>query len=47
MTIKFPDIKKMHDYETNYHLTMNSERLGKLLTHYEVFKKVININGET
>ena len=43
MTIKFPDFKKMYDYETNFHLTMNSERLAKLICHYEIFKKVTKI----
>ena len=46
MTIKFPDFKKMYDYETNFHLTMNSERLAKLICHYEIFKKVQNVSGE-
>ena len=46
MTIKFPDFKKMYDYETNFHLTMNSERLAKLICHYEIFKKVTNISGD-
>jgi hypothetical protein len=46
MTIKFPDFKKMFDYETNFHLTMNSERLAKLICHYEIFKKVKNVSGD-
>jgi len=46
MTIKFPNFKKMYDYETNFHLTMNSERLAKLICHYEIFKKVKNVSGE-
>ena len=46
MTIKFPDFKKMYDYETNFHLTMNSDRFAKLICHYEIFKKVINVSGD-
>lgn len=46
MTIKFPDFKKMYDYETNFHLTMNSERLAKLICHYEIFKKIKDIPGD-
>ena len=46
MTIKLPDFKKMYDYETNYHLTMDGDRMGKLLCHYEILKKCINIPGE-
>ena len=46
MTIKFPDFKKMYDYETNFHLTMNSDRFAKLICHYEIFEKVINVSGD-
>ena len=46
MTIKLPDFKKMYDYETNYHLTMSGDRMGKLLCHYESLKQTINIPGE-
>ncbi len=46
MTIKLPNFKKMYDYETNYHLTMNGDRMGKLLCHYEILKQCINIPGE-
>ena len=46
MTIKFPNFKKMYDYETNFHLTMKSERLAKLICHYEIFKKIINVSGD-
>ena len=46
MTIKFPDFKKMYDYETNFHLTMNSERLAKLVCHYEIFKKTKTVSGD-
>ena len=42
MEMKDVDFKKMYDYETNFHLTMNSERLAKLICHYEIFKKVNN-----
>ena len=43
--IKIPDPKKMYDYETNYHLTLDVSRLGKLITHYEIYKKVMNVPG--
>ena len=46
MTIKLPNFNKMYDYETNYHLTMTGERMGKLLSHYEILKKCINVPGE-
>ena len=43
MTIKLPNLKKMYDYETNYHLTMNEDRLAKSLCHFEAFKMSSNI----
>ena len=43
--IKIPDPKKMYDYETNYHLTLDVSRLGKLIAHYEIYKKVMNVPG--
>ena len=42
--IKIPDPKKMYDYETNYHLTLDVSRLGKLITHYEIYKILLKIN---
>ena len=38
--IKLPkfDNQSMYDYETNFHLTMDEERISKFLTHYEAFK---------
>ncbi len=46
--IKLPklDNQSMYDYETNFHLTMNEERLSKFLTHFEAFKISQNIPGE-
>lgn len=37
---------KMYEYETGFNLTSGPERFGKLLTHYEVYKKIINLPGE-
>jgi len=36
----------MFDYETYFNLTMNDERLGKFLAHYEAMKIAENIPGE-
>jgi hypothetical protein len=46
--IKLPKFnsQSMYDYETNFHLTMNEERLSKFLTHYEAFKISSEIPGE-
>ena len=43
--IKTPDPNKMYDYETNYHLTLDVSRLGKLIAHYEIYKMVMNVPG--
>ena len=45
MTIKFPDFKKCMTIN-KFHLTLNSERLAKLICHYEIFKKIKNIPGD-
>ena len=46
--IKLPkfDNQSMYDYETYFNLTMNDERLGKFLAHYEAMKIAENIPGE-
>ena len=46
--IKIPKnlLKKMYDYETFYHLSMTTDRLGKLLAHYEAFKIASKVPGE-
>ena len=43
--IKMPNIKKMYDYETNSHLTLDVSRLGKLVAHYEAYKMIKDIPG--
>lgn len=43
--IEMPDFQKMYDYETNYHLTMDVDRMGKFIAHYELFKMVQNVPG--
>ncbi len=39
------DAQSMYDYETNYNLTTNVERLSKFIIHYEAIKIVQNIPG--
>ena len=39
------DLQKMYDYETNYHLTMNLDRVSKYIIHYEAMKMVQKIPG--
>jgi hypothetical protein len=43
--ISLPDLDKMYDYETNYHLTLDVSRLGKLIAHYEVYKMAMDVPG--
>ena len=38
--------EKMYEYETGFSLTANSERYGKLLTHYEMYKLIIDLPGD-
>ena len=39
------DLQKMYDYETNYHLTMNLDRVSKYVIHYEAMKMIQNVPG--
>ena len=43
--ISLPDLDKMYEYETNYHLTLDVSRLGKLVAHYEAYKMAIDVPG--
>lgn len=45
LMIELPDPNKMYDYETNYHLTLDVGRLGKLMAHWEAYKQVLDIPG--
>jgi len=44
--IELPDFEKPFFYENNHYLTANVNRMSKVLTHYELFKKTIDIPGE-
>ena len=39
------DTQTMYDAETNYHLTMNLDRVSKYVIHYEASKMVQDIPG--
>ena len=43
--IKLPKFttQSMYDSETDFNLQMNTERISKLLIHYEIFKKIIKV----
>ena len=40
------DTNKKFDYENGFYLTSNPSRLGKVLTHYELYKMIINLPGD-
>ena len=41
-----PDLKKAFDYENNFYLSCDDSRIGKIITHYELFKMIKNILGD-
>ena len=43
--IRLPEESLTYDYETFFHLTLNSSRLGKFLAHYEAYKMVREVPG--
>jgi len=44
--MKLPNFEKAFDYENNFYLSCDMTRISKILAHYELFKKVIDIGGE-
>ncbi len=45
MTIKLPDINKAFQFENNFYLTCANQRINKIISHYELFKKTLRIPG--
>jgi hypothetical protein len=43
--MKLPDFEKAFDYENNFYLTCNINRISKILAHYELYKSVMEIPG--
>ncbi len=43
--IELPDFKKRWDYENNFYLSCNTQRLAKFSAHYELYKKIITLPG--
>jgi len=43
--LKLPDFNKAFDYENNFYLSCHKNRIGKIITHYELFKRTINLPG--
>lgn len=44
--ITLPDFKKSFEYENNFYLSCHNSRIAKILAHYELFKKIKNIDGD-
>jgi len=40
------DEKKAFDYENGFYLTSEPHRLGNIMAHYELYKKILNIPGD-
>jgi hypothetical protein len=40
------DISKKWDYENGFYLTCTTNRIGKFLSHLEIYKKIINLPGD-
>ena len=43
--IKLPDFKKSFEYENNFYLSCASARIGKIVVHYELYKKTQHLKG--
>ena len=43
--IELPDFEKTYDFENYFYWTSDSQRIGKLLAHYELFKLAQNTEG--
>lgn len=43
--IELPDLQKAFEYENNFYLSCNNNRISKILAHYELYKMVSDIPG--
>ena len=43
--MQLPDFEKAFDYENNFYLTCNINRISKILAHYELYKSVMETPG--
>jgi len=43
--IELPDFKKAFEYENNFYLSCDNNRLSKFLAHYELFKMALDLPG--
>ncbi|EMO08129.1 hypothetical protein LEP1GSC137_4185 [Leptospira borgpetersenii str. Noumea 25] len=40
------DLTKKWDYENGFYLTCETSRMGKILSHLEIYNKIINLPGD-
>ena len=43
--IELPDFSKAFDYENNFYLSCDVQRISKVIAHYEIFKKTVDLPG--
>lgn len=43
--INIPDFELDFDYENNFYLSCQANRIGKALVHYELYKKILDLPG--
>ncbi len=44
--ITLPDFNKQFDYENNFYLSSDISRMGKVMAHYELYKKAHELPGD-
>ncbi len=44
--IKLPDFSRAYEYENDFYLSCDRQRIGKLIAHYELFKMSQNVKGD-
>ncbi|MDW7695809.1 TylF/MycF/NovP-related O-methyltransferase [Flammeovirgaceae bacterium SG7u.111] len=43
--IELPDFNKSFEYENNFFLSCNTQRISKLIAHHQLFLKTLNLTG--
>lgn len=44
--VSLPELENAFEYENNFYFTCEPGRLGKIIAHYELFKRIIDLPGE-
>jgi hypothetical protein len=44
--IKLPNSNKKFEYENNFYLSSDVSRIGKLIAHYELYKRINHLKGD-